>query len=257
MTGTRPDYHFEEASSREELEAKAPHLIEAGWKAVGEPRKFELNFPSGRQELRFSQAYVRPVLLPICERIRSGLPPALGILCNPIKPCEHIVHFYEDDTVFLNALESFVLRGLMDREAIIVIALPSHRTSLEFRLASHGLNLAKLTATEQLVMLDAEETLGAFMADGLPSEPRFQQVVGKWISRLRAGHRQVRAFGEMVGILWGQGNREATLRLEEIWHRFCERHGLVLYCAYRGADFAGESEARHLIAARHSQLLEA
>jgi len=257
MTGTRPDYHFEEAASLEELDAKSPKLTEAGWKAVGEPRKFELNFSSGRQELRFSQAYVRPALLPICERIRQQLPPVLSGLGNPLKRCEHIVHFYGDDTVFLNALESFILRGLMDGEAVVVIALPSHRTALECRLAGHGLNLATLATTEQLVLLDARETLDTFLRDGLPSETLFHEILGKLVARLRAGHRTVRAFGEMVGILWEQGNRAATLQLEEIWHRFCQAEGLVLYCAYRGTAFAAESEARRQIGEVHSQLIEA
>lgn len=257
MTGSRPDYHFEEGLSREELHAKAPKLTGAGWKAAGEPRQFELNFPSGRREVRYSQAYVRPALFPVCERIRNSLPPAFSVLGTPIKPCEHLVHFYDDETVFLNSLETFILRGLMDGEAVVVIALPSHRTALEFRLAGHGLNLAKLAASEQLVLLDARETLSTFMWDGLPSEPLFEEALGKLVTRLRAGHRTVRAFGEMVGILWEQGNRAATLRLEEIWHRFCQREGLVLYCAYRQAAFAAEPESRRQICASHSHLIEA
>jgi hypothetical protein len=257
MTGSRPDYHFEEANSREELDAKAPGLIREGWRPVGETRQFELNFPSGRHELVFSQAYIRPVLFPICERISRTLPPNLVVLSQPIKPCEHIVHFYESETVFLNSLETFILRGLMDREAVVVIALPSHRSALEFRLAGHGLNLAKLAATEQLVMLDASETLRTFMWDGLPSEPLFEQALGKLVARLRTLHRTVRAFGEMVGILWEQGNVAATQRLEEIWHEFCRREGLVLYCAYRQAAFVAESEALRRICAAHSLLIEA
>ncbi len=257
MTGSRPDYHFEEAISREELEAKAPELKGAGWKTVGEPRQFELNFPSGRREIRFSQAYVRPVLFPICERLRNSLPAGFGVLADPIKPCEHFVHFYDNELVFLNSLETFILRGLMDGEAVVVIALPSHRTALEFRLAGHGLNLAKLIASEQLVLLDARETLHTFMWDGLPSEPLFEEVLGKLVRRLRSGHRTVRAFGEMVGILWEQGNRAATLRLEEIWHRFCQREGLVLYCAYREETFASEPESRRRICGSHSHLIEA
>ena len=31
------------------------------------------------------------------------------------------------------------------------------------------------------------------------------------------GSRQVHAFGEMVALLWAQGNHKATIRLEELW----------------------------------------
>jgi hypothetical protein len=257
MTGSRPDYHFEEAASRKELDAKAPELTGAGWKPVGEPRQFELNFPSGRQELRFSQAYTRPVLFPAWERIRSSLPPVLTVLSNPLKRCEHLVHFYEDESVFLSSLESFVLRGLMDGEAVVAITLPSHRTFLEFRLASHGLNLAKLAGDQHLVMLDAHETLRTFMWDGMPSESLFEEALGQLIARLRTGRRTVRAFGEMVGILCEQGNQAATRRLEEIWHRFCQREGLVLYCAYRNAVIAAEPGLRQQLGALYSRVIEA
>jgi hypothetical protein len=257
MTGSRPDYHFEEGTSPEDLEAKAPTLMGAGWKPVGGLKQFELNFPSGRQEIRYSQAYVRPVLFPICERIRKDLPPAYKVLGTAIKPCEHLVAFYDDESVFLDSLETFTLRGLMDGEAVVIIGLPSHRRSLEFRLAAHGLNLAKLVATEQLVLLDARETLATFMWDGLPSEPLFEEMLGRLVARLRAGHRTVRAFGEMVGILWEQGNHVATQRLEEVWHRFCQKEGLVLYCAYRQAAFVAEAEWLRKICAAHSLLIEA
>jgi hypothetical protein len=42
----------------------------------------------------------------------------------------------------------------------------------------------------------------------------------------------VRAFGEMVALLWAEGKRGAALRLEELWHPFCEREQLPLFCAY-------------------------
>ena len=236
MTGSRPDYHFDEAHTREELKSQADQLLSAGWKLAGEPRQFELNFPSGRREFRFSQAYVRPALFPACE---------------------HLVHFYDEEVTLLNSLEAFILRGLMEGEAVVVIALPSHRTALEFRLAGHGLNLAKLEATDQLLLVDAQATLSTFMRDGMPSETLFEENVGGLVARLRARHHAVRAFGEMVGILWAAGNEAATVRLEELWHRYCKREGLMLYCAYPDAAFAMHPEARQRICASHSCVIEA
>jgi hypothetical protein len=257
MTGARPDYHFEEAVTRKELDSKTPFLVRQGWKPVGVPRQIQLNFPSGRHEVRFSQAYVRPALFPACERINQALPSAFAVLQGPVKPCEHLVHFYDEEAVFLNSLETFILHGLMAGEAVVVIALPGHRTSLEFRLAGHGLNLAKLTDNEQLLLLDAQTTLSSFLRDGLPSEMLFEEKLGGLLARVRARHQTVRAFGEMVGILWEQGNRAATIRLEELWHAYCRREGLMLYCAYRRAAFAAEPEAMGHICANHSRVIEA
>lgn len=257
MTGSRPDYHFDEAHTREELESQADGLIIAGWKPTGEPRQVELNFPSGRREFRFSQAYVRPALLTACTRVRRELPANFSVLAEPAKACEHLVHFYDQEVTLLNSLEAFILRGLMEGEAVVVIALPSHRTALEFRLAGHGLNLAKLEASDQLLLVDAQATLSAFLRDGMPSETLFEETLGRVIARVRARHHVVRAFGEMVGILWTEGNEAATIRLEELWHRYCKREGLMLYCAYPEAAFATHPEARRLICASHSCVIEA
>jgi hypothetical protein len=91
----------------------------------------------------------------------------------------------------------------------------------------------------------------------MPSEVLFEQVIGGLVTQLRDRHRTVRAFGEMVGILWADGNRAATLRLEELWHQYCQREGLVLYCAYRRDAFASEAGAMQQICAAHSRLIEA
>ena len=40
------------------------------------------------------------------------------------------------------------------------------------------------------------------------------------------------AYGEMVALLWAQGKRDATLRLEELWNELAERHTFDLLCAY-------------------------
>lgn len=257
MTGARPDYHFEEAATREELDSRAPFLVEKGWKPIGTPRQIQLNFPSGRQELRFSQAFVRPALFPICERIREVLSPAFGILSGPAKRSEHVVHFYEQEDVLLNSLETFVLHGLMAGEGVVLIALPGHRTAVEFRLAAHGLNLGKLITNGQLVLMDAATTLSSFMRDGMPDEFLFEEKIGSLFKRVRERYPTVRAFGEMVGILWEQDQRAATIRLEEFWQAYCRREGLMLYCAYRRAAFAAEPASMGRISAQHTSVIEA
>jgi hypothetical protein len=256
MIGAKPAYHFEEAASPEELEASTASLTRKGWKPAGAPRQFELNFASGRHEVRFSQAFVRPALFPICERVRAALPPRFEVLAAP-KRCDHLVHFYDDETLLLDSLESFILEGLMAGEAVVVIALPAHRQALEFRLAGHGIDLAELAASQQLLLVDAQATLTSLLRDGMPSEILFEEILGGLLVRLRIRYRAVRAFGEMVGLLWQDGNRTATHRFEKLWHAYCQRQGLVLYCAYPHGAFATEPGARRHICESHSQVIEA
>jgi hypothetical protein len=43
----------------------------------------------------------------------------------------------------------------------------------------------------------------------------------------------VRAYGEMVDILWQAGNRDAAIRLEEYWNELAKLQTFSLFCAYR------------------------
>ena len=49
--------------------------------------------------------------------------------------------------------------------------------------------------------------------------------------------RRVRAFGEMVAVLWARGDQAATVRLEHLWHNLCQRHEFSLFCTYPKAGF--------------------
>jgi hypothetical protein len=59
------------------------------------------------------------------------------------------------------------------------------------------------------------------MVDGWPDEERFSRLVNRLLARATAKNRPVRAFGEMVALLWGSGNVEATLPLEHLWNKIC------------------------------------
>ena len=54
-----------------------------------------------------------------------------------------------------------------------------------------------------LTACDADETLAAFLDDGIPSADLFEQAVGGVVDAVARRHPQktIRAFGEMVDIL--------------------------------------------------------
>lgn len=170
-----------------------------------------------------------------------------------IAPSEHLVQIYDEDSVFLECLEGFVAKGLEAGDAVIVIAKPDHQRGLENRLSARGISLEKLVASNQYLALDAQETLSKFMVDGpipddreaWPDEERFSSFVGDLMRRASSGPdgqaRRVRAFGEMVALLWEQGKVGATVRLEYIWQEFCHTSGLSLLCAYPRAYFTQDA----------------
>jgi hypothetical protein len=139
---------------------------------------------------------------------------------------DHVVQVYQDDEFLEEAVSGYLRPGLAAGEAAIVIAVPEHRA----RFAS--LDPAAV-ARGQMVLFDAEETLGTFMRDGLPDPQAFHRVIGGAIAKLRLEHPAVRAYGEMVDVLWQRGSREAAIRLEEQWNQLLRLQTFTLLCAYR------------------------
>jgi hypothetical protein len=84
----------------------------------------------------------------------------------------------------------------------------------------------------QYVVLDAAETLAKFMIDGWPDGQRFVDVVGGELARLASRYGRVRAFGEMVALLWAAHNPEATVRLDQLWNNLSKCYPFYLLCAY-------------------------
>jgi hypothetical protein len=149
-----------------------------------------------------------------------------------LAPCDHLVQIYDDETRFIQTLERFVGDGLARGDAAVLIATSSHLTWLESRLRDAGHDIAAARAVDRYIALDAASTLAEFMVDGWPDARRFIEVIGPVLARAKRDGRSVRAFGEMVALLWAQGHNEATVQLERLWNQLIEDQGLALFCAY-------------------------
>ena len=172
-----------------------------------------------------------------------AIPSANESFWGEIAPCDHFVQIYDDAEVFLEGLEGFVSGGLKANEGVLVIAVPSHLSILNRRLTAAGFDLDRARARDQYIDLDAQEALGKFMRGGWPDEQLLAWLVTDLLRRAGKGGRRVRAFGEMVAILWENGHAGATVRLEHLWHRLCQKDGFALFCAYPKAGFTRDAEA--------------
>jgi len=157
---------------------------------------------------------------------------SLSDLLRAPGPSDHIVQTYQDPAVLAQSVAEYLAAGLRAGEGAIVIARPQHRRKFMRALAQHGVEAQVCLDRGQLRLLDAEETLARFMADGMPQWKRFHPTVGGLIAEVRLQHQTVRAYGEMVDILWQQGSREAAIRLEEYWNDLGKLQTFALFCAY-------------------------
>ncbi|HLA75183.1 MAG TPA: ATP-binding protein [Gammaproteobacteria bacterium] len=172
---------------------------------------------------------------------------------------EHFVQFYEDDAFLVDSVGAFIGAALGAGDSAIVIATPAHRDALDMRLKAHGFNLAVIKMRVQYIALDAAETLAKFMVDGLPDPTLFNEVVGGAVARTSKGQRNLRAFGEMVALLWAEGNSAAAIRLEELWNELGKIHRFALFCAYPMAGFSATAHGQPLthICNAHSRVIPA
>jgi hypothetical protein len=175
-----------------------------------------------------------------------------------LSACEHFVQIYEADDVFMDTLSGFIGGALRQDEGAVVIATPAHVEELRRRLELDGFDVKAAMADDQLLLLDAEKVIAQFLVNGWPDEDKFAQIVRDTLARAGRGGRRVRAFGEMVAIMWAKGYCAATVRLEHLWHNLCQQEAFVLFCAYPKSGFTEspvDSIAR--VCAEHSKVYPA
>lgn len=170
-----------------------------------------------------------------------------------VAACDHLVQFYGTEKSFLDTLEGFVGSGLLAGENVIVIATQPHIDLLNQRLQHQGFDLIGLVAEGQYVPLDAVAILDLFMVDGKPNRVLFNQHIKTLVREASSKGRKVRAFGEMVAVLWNEGNYDATVELEMLWHEFHHENSFSLYCAYPKASMP--LSTTHLDAICHSHTM--
>jgi hypothetical protein len=189
------------------------------------------------------------------NQTKPRLAPA-EVFWGELAPFEHSVQVYPNKEIFLDALEGFVSSGLRSGDGVIVIAEAAHREALERRLRQRGFGVDTALAEERYIPLDAEATLAQFMVDGWPDEVRFREEISGLLARARGDGRRVRAFGEMVVLLWRQGHATATVRLEWLWNKVCEEEALSLFCAYPETGFTQDIESSiNEICRHHSRVI--
>ena len=172
---------------------------------------------------------------------------------------DHFVQFYEADGFLLNSLSGFIGKAINSGDGALVLATREHRDGLDELLRTNGLDVVNARASGRYVSLDAAETLSKFMLDGSPDPKAFNELMGGVISSVTDGRTPVRAFGEMVALLWAEGNYAGAIRLEELWNDLQKSHSFSLFCAYPMNSLGGEKfiEPHGGVCTVHSRIIPA
>ena len=147
--------------------------------------------------------------------------------------CGHLVAFYDQNEHLTSQVTQFVLPALTGAGAAILVATAEHRQQFVAELAQAGIDVELAQANGRLVVLDAAETLARFMPDGCAPDPTaFREVIGGLIDHVSAGRDEVRIYGEMVALLWADGNVQSAISLEGMWNDLGQAKRFTLLCGY-------------------------
>ena len=168
----------------------------------------------------------------------------------------HLVQWYSDKSHLFNSVADFLAGSFREDKAGIAVATAEHLNGIETALSCRGLDPLKLQRRGLYYPLDAAETLERFMVHDRPDPHKFLEVVGSLVSRTSISWGGVRAFGEMVALLWKKGNRAGAIELEALWNDLAKVYSFALFCAYPNDPWAedGNPTAHHVCEA-HSLVI--
>jgi hypothetical protein len=155
----------------------------------------------------------------------------------------HAVKFYSDENSLARTVARFIAEGIDNGQPGIVIATPSHSDTIARELATCGADVDELRRTGELQFLDARKALASFMVGPVPDAGLFKAHVGGVIEEICAGRTPcpIRAYGEMVDILWQDGNPDGAIRLEMLWNGLAQAYDFALLCGYAVGHFYKET----------------
>lgn len=179
----------------------------------------------------------------------------------PGQSGHHAVQFYSDDHKLCMSIADFLGDGLAAGQPCLLVGTPKHRDAIVRELKARHFDVDALIRGGDLVLHDAAATLARFMVDDLPDTERFTACVMPVLDGLRRGRSEcvVRAFGEMVDVLWRSGNPEGAIRLEVLWNELASTQPFSLLCGYAlGHFYQDTGRLQHVCDHHtHSEILRA
>lgn len=151
----------------------------------------------------------------------------------------HAVRFYEDDNSLCRIVSTFIAEGIAAKQPALVIATEPHIKGILRNLTGAAIDVDALRRSGDLLLLDARDTLSQFMVNGQPDAELFKASATAAIEQVCRGRKDctIRAYGEMVDLLWKDGMSVAAIRLEMLWNRLANSHDFSLLCGYAMGNF--------------------
>ena len=170
----------------------------------------------------------------------------------------HAVQFYGNDTSLFTTVGGFISEGLVAGQPAVIIATESHRAAIVEQLTTRLIDVKEAERVGDLVLLDAHEALATFMTEGGPDAEAFERHVGGVMQKILNGRPRtvLRAYGEMVDVLWKEGRTEAAIKLEILWNKLATSYQFALLCGYSMGNFYKQAEQFQEVCRQHTHVLD-
>lgn len=142
------------------------------------------------------------------------------------------MRFYGRDDELVAGVAEYLREGLDQGERVVMVGTEQHCQALQGALEGLGVDVVRARAEGRFTVLDAERSLADFMVDGRPDRERFMDTIGHAVRTAGSDGRDVRVFGEMVALLWDQGDVNGAIDLEALWNELAEQQHFLLTCGY-------------------------
>lgn len=175
---------------------------------------------------------------------------ARGSIVVHTHPGDHVVTFYEDDEFLVDSVVAFLAQ-----HPAIIVATREHLAAIGAALTQSVDGASAPSRDAPVVALDAHETLERLMVDGHVDAAAFREIVGGILDDVDAS--DVYVFGEMVSILWEDGDVAQAIELEDLWNELAESRPFTLLCGYAMGSFDEEADTGSLrtVCDKHSSVI--
>lgn len=172
---------------------------------------------------------------------------------------EHIVQFYKTESHLLSEVSQFISNALSFGEGIIIVASPEHITFFQKKIIQIGLDLHSFQESEQLVFLDAHETLSKLLIEGKVDWITFRKMVSGYLDQMKKKFSNIRIYGEMADNLGKNGNSKESIRLERFWNDLSNDYSFTLLCCHYlgGFETNSQTEAFLNLCQQHTHVIPA
>lgn len=145
---------------------------------------------------------------------------------------DHIVNVYDEDDHIVEDVTDYLLHAIRRGGAGVAIATAAHLEAIGDGLQAGGIDPRAASRDGRYVALDATRTLSRCMANGAVDATAFTATIEPVIAGASRHGRSVRAFGEMVSLLWEADDAPGAVTLESLWNDLAGRRPFSLCCGY-------------------------